>query len=89
MKRSRVLVYHEGRCGLCEQWLELRARARPVRLHVLGPAGTMVLRCSLCEGCIPTPANAAATTGVLATRLLSWYRTKPDLWPTLRLSVNG
>ncbi len=89
MQPPQAAVYRAGTCALCERALESGATVRQVQTHVFGPAGVVVLQCWLCEGCIPTPANASATSGVLATRILSWYRSNPDLWPTLRVSVNG
>jgi hypothetical protein len=89
MQPLRAVVYRAGTCALCECLLESGETVRRVQMHVFGPSGIVVLQCRLCEGCIPTPVNASATSGVLATRILSWYRSNPDLWPTLHVSVNG
>ena len=69
--------------------LEQDASVGRAQMHVFGPAGTVILQCWLCGPCRPAPADVTATTGVLAERILRWYRSNPDLWPTLRLSGNG
>ncbi len=40
-----------------------------VQLHVLAPAGTVKVRCSICAECRPTPATLESTTARLLERL--------------------
>jgi hypothetical protein len=89
MDQQRDVMYRPGTCARCERGLERDASARRVQMHVFGPAGTVILQCWLCGTCRPAPADVTATSGVLAERILRWYRSNPDLWPTLRLSGNG
>lgn len=60
-----------------------------VDMHVFGPAGTVTLRCWLCHECRPTASTVQTTSGMLAERVLGWYRTNPTLWPALHSSANG
>ena len=83
---STAIAYHAGRCALCHGVTEVTGNAREVRLHVLGPAGTVMLRCWLCPACQPTPTTVLATSATLLQRILRWYRSTPSTWPTLRLA---
>jgi hypothetical protein len=83
---STPVAYHAGRCALCDRVTEGTCNAQEVRLHVLGPAGTVMLRCWLCPACQPTPTTVLGTTVALLQRLFAWYRSTPSAWPTLRLA---
>ena len=89
MAPEALVKYRAGACALCEYQLRGNEDVQSVDLHVFGPAGTVTLRCWLCHRCRPTPATVQATSGLLADRLLGWYRTNPSVWPTLRSSANG
>ena len=89
MDPVRLLTYHAGNCAICDTVLERGDSVQSVHMHVLGPAGTVTLRCWLCGDCRPTRDGIGATSGILADRILRWYRADPSLWPTLHLSANG
>ncbi len=79
-----VVVYRAGRCGMCDHRLA-DGHMQDVQLHVLAPAGTVKVRCSICAECRPTPATLESTTARLLERILRWYRTTPAAWPGQRV----
>ena len=78
-----VVTYHDGTCAMCSRRLRRREDVQSVHMHVFGPAGTVTLRCWLCRNCRPAPETVGETSGLLAERVLGWYRSNPSLWPTL------
>jgi hypothetical protein len=83
---STQVAYHAGSCDLCDRVTQGTCNAQEVRLHVLGPAGTVMLRCWLCPACQPAPTTVLGTTVALLQRLLAWHRSTPSAWPTLPLA---
>jgi hypothetical protein len=83
---STPIAYHAGRCAVCDRLAEGTRNAQEVRLHVLGWAGTVTLRCWLCPACQPTPTTVSGTSARPLQRVLGWYRSTPSAWPTLLLA---
>ena len=84
-----VVTYRAGMCALCEHTLRRGEDVQSVDMHVFGPAGTVTLRCWLCHDCRPTSTTVQTTSGLLADRVLGWYRSNPAVWPALHSSANG
>jgi hypothetical protein len=89
MSPEAVVMYRAGTCALCEGALRRGEDVQSVDMHVFGPAGTVTLRCWLCHECRPTATTVETTSGLLAERVLGWYRTNPAVWPALQSSANG
>ena len=89
MPPETVITYRSGACALCENALMRGESVQSVDMHVFGPAGTVTLRCWLCHECRPTASTVQTTSGMLAERVLGWYRTNPAVWPAMRSSANG
>ena len=89
MPPETVITYRAGTCALCESALTRGEDVQSVDMHVFGPAGTVTLRCWLCHNCRPTTATVQTTSGLLAQRVLGWYRTNPAVWPALHAPANG
>ena len=89
MLPETVITYRAGTCALCEGALTNGEDVQSVDMHVFGPAGTVTLRCWLCHDCRPSATTVQITSGLLAERVLGWYRTNPAVWPALHSSANG
>ncbi len=77
----QVVPFCEGACALCRSPLDSGRIVQPIDLHIIGPAGVVAIRCTLCEACQPTLAAVSHTSRRLAERLVGWYRSTPSLWP--------
>ena len=82
---SRVghLAYRAGECARCAAALKESEPAQEVALHIIGPGGTVSIRCWIDKSCQPDPTNVSAVSRELAVRLVEWYRSTPAVWPTL------
>jgi len=89
MRPEAVVTYRAGTCALCESALTRGEDVQAVDMHVFGPAATVTLRCWLCHDCRPMATTVHITSGLLADRVLGWYRTNPAVWPALHSSANG
>ena len=89
MAPETVVTYLAGTCALCETALIRGEDVQSVDMHVFGRVGTVILRCWLCHRCRPTAATVQRTSGLLADRVLGWYRANPSVWPALHSSANG
>ena len=76
MPSETIVVYRAGHCGVCEHRLA-DVDTNEVQLHILAPAGTVNVRCSICSECRPTPATLGLTTAWLVERILRWYGSRP------------
>jgi len=88
MTWATTVVYHPGRCGVCDQPLA-NGEIHDVHLPIIAPAGTVNVRCSICNECRPTPATVAQTTASLLERILNWYRSTTKVSPALRLLTDA
>ena len=89
MPPETVVTYRDGTCALCESTLTRGEDVQSVDMHVFAPAGSVTLCCWLCHECRPTIATVQTTSGLLAERVLGWYRTNPAVWPAMHSSANG
>ena len=89
MLPETVVTCRAGTCAVCESALTRGEDVQSVDMHVFGPAGTVTLRCWLCHQCRPTTATVQTTSGLLAERVLGWYRTNAAAWPAMHSSANG
>ena len=89
MPSEALVTYQAGRCALCDSTLVRGEDVQSVDMHVFGPVGTVTLRCWLCHACRPTGATVRTTSGLLADRVLGWYRANPAVWLALQSSANG
>ena len=80
---AQVVTFCGGACALCRTLLDSGRTLLPIDLHIIGPAGVVTIRCTLCEACQPTPAAVSDTSRRLAERLVGWYRATPSLWPAV------
>jgi phage FluMu protein Com len=79
---TSTVVYRAGRCAMCARRLA-QANMQDVHLHIVAPAGGVMVRCSVCNQCRPTEATLACTTAGLLARILRWYTSTPSVWPAL------
>jgi hypothetical protein len=89
MTSDAVVAYRAGLCALCESTLIRGEDVQSVDMHGFGPVGTVTLRCWLCHDCRPTAVTVRTTSGLLAERVLGWYRTNPSVWPVVHSGANG
>jgi hypothetical protein len=88
MTLATTVVYHPGQCGVCDQPLA-DGEIHDVHLPIIAPAGTVNVRCSICNECRPTSATVARTTASLLERILHWYRSTRSLSPAPRLLAHA
>jgi hypothetical protein len=89
MPPDAVVTYRAGMCALCAHRLTRGEDVQSVDMHVFAPAGTVTLRCWLCRACRATSTSVETPSGLLADRVLGWYRSNPAVWPALHSSANG